>query len=175
MDKTKVIMHPIRIKILQHVLFNKQLTTKQLLEKIPDVPQATLYRHIKILLDENFLHVEEERQVRGTVEKVLSVKQNPNITKENLQNFTNEEHYNLFFTFMAQLLNQYQKYLELNDYDHVRDGVSFKKVSLYLSDDELKQFSDDIMGCILKVINNEPSGDRKARTLSTIILPDLIK
>ena len=40
---------------------------------MPDVPSASLYRHIKILNDSAFIIVVEENRIRGTVENVYSL------------------------------------------------------------------------------------------------------
>ena len=38
-------------------------------DRLPDIPQATLYRHIAVLADAEVLEVADERRVRGAVER----------------------------------------------------------------------------------------------------------
>ena len=42
---------------------------------LPDVPSASLYRHIKILNDNAFIIVIGENKIRGTVENCVSIEQ----------------------------------------------------------------------------------------------------
>jgi DNA-binding transcriptional ArsR family regulator len=45
----------------------------QLRDLLTDVPQATLYRHIAILVEAGFLAVASERRVRGTIERTYTL------------------------------------------------------------------------------------------------------
>ena len=46
-NKAEVLMHPVRMKILQALMQKKEdgLSTLEMISIIKDVPQATLYRH----------------------------------------------------------------------------------------------------------------------------------
>src|SRR2546430_2345141 len=70
--KAELIVHPVRLRILEAAQRQK-LTSRQIAEYLPDVPQATLYRQIKLLLDGGLLEVVEERLVHGIVEKVYTL------------------------------------------------------------------------------------------------------
>ena len=50
--KTDIILHPVRMRILQN-LATRNLTPLQLAEELVNVPQATLYRHLNKLVEEN--------------------------------------------------------------------------------------------------------------------------
>ena len=67
-----VVMHPVRLRIIQQ-LGGRSLTTAQLRAALPDVTQATLYRHVATLVDSGILSVVEERKVRGAVERTLAL------------------------------------------------------------------------------------------------------
>jgi Helix-turn-helix domain len=43
-DKAELILHPVRLKILQALVGDRVLSTRQLGQLLPDVAQATLYR-----------------------------------------------------------------------------------------------------------------------------------
>ena len=66
MELAEVVMNPARQRIFQYLLVHDTATVKAL----PDIPAASLYRHVKILMEHGVLQVVEERRVRGTVESV---------------------------------------------------------------------------------------------------------
>lgn len=45
----EVFMNPVRQRIIQYLLVHKKGTVKEIKKELPDVPSASLYRHIKIL------------------------------------------------------------------------------------------------------------------------------
>ena len=68
----EVVLHPVRLRIVQQ-LGGRRLTTAQLRAELPDVTQATLYRHIAALIDAEIVTVVDERRVRGTIERALAL------------------------------------------------------------------------------------------------------
>ena len=67
-----LILHPVRLRILL-ALADNHWSARQIAQVMPDVAQATLYRHINALAEGNILQIVEERPVRGTVEKVYAL------------------------------------------------------------------------------------------------------
>ena len=47
----EVMLNPVRMRIIQTLVAKQNMTTTEICEKISDVPRTTLYRHIKVLLD----------------------------------------------------------------------------------------------------------------------------
>lgn len=70
-NKAEILMHPVRIKITQALMRNREngLTPLEMLKVIKDVPQATLYRHIQVLLDSGVIRIVKEKKVRSVSEK----------------------------------------------------------------------------------------------------------
>jgi len=170
--KIDTILHPIRMKILQTLIGGRQLTVQQIGERLTDVPQATLYRHLNKLLESEILTVVAEKKVRGTIEKVLAINENANLlTEKELSEFSKEDHLNYFFTFLTNLLGDFENYLSQDNYDLKADGVSYRQANLYLNDEEFIELLQTIGHAISKATKNEPTKDRKLRTMATIILP----
>jgi DNA-binding transcriptional ArsR family regulator len=167
-----LILHPVRMRILM-ALAGKQLTSQQLNDRLPDVPQATLYRHIKNLADAKVILVVEENPVRGAVEKVYALDQSMSqVSDQELKELDKEKHMRLFVAFIASLLSEYSVYLDnREDVDLVADGVGFRSVRLYLSQDELKQMSLALNQAVLPYLPKKPNPQRRARILSTILMP----
>ena len=69
MEMAEVVMNPVRQRIFQYFLLHE--TDGQGHQKaLPDVPSASLYRHVKILADSSILVVVGENRIRGTVESI---------------------------------------------------------------------------------------------------------
>jgi DNA-binding transcriptional ArsR family regulator len=168
-----VILHPVRMRIIQF-LINQQLTAQQLKELLHDIPQASLYRNLKKLVEAEVIHIVAEIPNRGTVEKVYSI-QDPNkaiLGADEINNLSKDEHMGVFIKFLANLMGEYERYLNQEKIDFALDGVSFRQASLYLSDEEYIEFVKDLVAVYTKVIHNQPKRDRKRRTLATIIIPE---
>lgn len=172
-SKFDVIMHPVRMRILTILAGERQFTASQLALALPDVPQATLYRHIRALADNDIIIVVEERPVRGTVEKVYTLPQmNAQIGPEALQDLSKADHMRYFTAFTTTLLAQYERYLEQTaEPNLVTDGVGYRTVPLYISDVELQNFSLQLNALLLPLLENKPGPGRKRRYLSTVLMP----
>jgi DNA-binding PadR family transcriptional regulator len=168
-----VILHPVRMRIIQY-LINQQLTAQQLKELLPDIPQASLYRNLKKLVETDVIHIVDEIPNRGTIEKVYSIHDPSKATlgPEDINNLSREEHLSLFMKFMANLMGEYERYLNQDSFNLVTDGVSFRQASIFLSEDEYSEFLKELVAVYSKVIKNEPTKGRKRRTVATIIIPD---
>ena len=68
-----MVMNPVRQRIFQYFLLHKTGTVKELKKALPDVPNASLYRHINILSDYSILIVVGENRIRGTVESIYQL------------------------------------------------------------------------------------------------------
>lgn len=62
--RANLLLHPVRLRIVTAAA-GRELTAADLAAALPDVPQATLYRHLKRLVDGGMLAVVAENPVRG--------------------------------------------------------------------------------------------------------------
>lgn len=169
-----ILLHPIRMRILMAVAGN-QYSSQEIAEHLQDVPQATLYRHIRRLAKAGVLSVVEERQVRGATEKIYAlVSQAANPSAEEFQSLSREEHMRYFLTFVASILDDFSRYLQKDGpVDMLADGVGYRKIPLNLSDDEFIAMSQQMNQAILPYLANEPGPGRKRRILASIVVPDV--
>lgn len=171
-SKAKLILHPVRMKIVQTLIGKKELNVQQMQARLKEVPQATLYRHLNKLLEAEVIQVVKENQIRGTVEKIYSLKEHEQSNIEDVQKLSRDEHLHLFLTFMTHVLGQYEAYLQQDEIDLVEDGVSFRQAMIYLTDQERQEFFTELSQVFMKVIENEPTSERRALNISTIMIPD---
>ncbi|MDY5578172.1 MAG: helix-turn-helix domain-containing protein [Lachnospiraceae bacterium] len=73
MEMTEILMNPVRQRIFQYLLIHEKGTVKEMKTELSDIPNASLYRHIKILTDHSVITVVEENRIRGTVESVYQL------------------------------------------------------------------------------------------------------
>lgn len=171
-SKAKLILHPVRMKILQVLVSGKQLNVQQIHERLADVPQASLYRHLNKLVEANIIIVVKENKIRGTVEKIYAVNEKQMNTIDDVKKMDKDDHLQLFTMFMTHLLGQFEEYVAQDEIDVLHDGVGFRQARVYLTEEELHQFGMDLAAVMSKVIHNEPNEERHAMNIASIFIPD---
>ena len=63
MKMAEIVMKPARQRIFQYFLLHETGTVKEVKKALSDVPNASLYRHIKILADNSILMVVDENRI----------------------------------------------------------------------------------------------------------------
>ncbi|WP_158602364.1 helix-turn-helix domain-containing protein [Cohnella endophytica] len=167
-----MILHPIRMRIIQALINGSRMTSQQIQERLEDVPQATMYRHLKKMVDAGVLEVAEEIPNRGTLEKVYRLpEKGAIISAEDLKRASPEDHLSFFMNYAAQIIGEYGNYVKQPDLDLVQDGVSYRQISLYLSDEENIQLLTALWEILMKAIQNQPDENRRRRLISIIDFP----
>jgi len=165
----KVVLHPVRMKIIQSFINGKKRTVQQLAERIPDVPAPSLYRHMNILLEAGFVEVVEENKIRGTMEKVYALKEQK---PEAFLHMSKEEHIDVFTAFAAQLIASFERYVSGEDVDLQRDGAGYRMMELHVTDEEFGELAGKMGALIMKAAQNEPAPGRKVKKMATIFIPE---
>ncbi len=172
LSKVDVLMHPVRMRIMV-ALAGQHLTAQQLMTRLPGVPQATLYRHLAILTQQQVLKVVEERAVRGTVEKVYAMNgTNALLRPEDLAGMSSEEHLSTFMIFLVSLLDEFQRYVASEGADFVADGAGYRATPFFLSDKEYQSAAAEMNAVLEPYLENSPSAERRRRLFATIVIPD---
>jgi predicted ArsR family transcriptional regulator len=143
-----------------------------LARELSDVPQASLYRHIRTLADAGVLAVVDQRPARGTPQRVYALVEGAaNVAPEDLARATPEDHLRYFTVFLASLLDDFGRYLQREAVDFVADGVGYRQIPLELSDQEFAELAGRLNAALAPVIANRPRPDRKRRMLTTVVMP----
>jgi hypothetical protein len=112
------------------------LTTQQVADLLPDVPQTTLYRHINLLLEGGVLTVVRESKVRGTLEREITLVQDAGrIDMATASELSPPEVESLFTAFVALLLEDFHR-AQSRPIEGVPPAI-YTQQRLYLSPDEL--------------------------------------
>lgn len=72
-DAQKLLLNQVRHRILQYIDHHGNATVREMSEALKDIPQATLYRQVKLLNESGLINVCGQRQVRGTLEHTYSL------------------------------------------------------------------------------------------------------
>lgn len=170
--KADLILHPVRLRILTE-LAGRQMTPRQLGEIIADVPQATLYRQIKTLLEGGVLAVVAEQTVNGAVERTYGVVQGAGrLSVEDMRAVTREDHVRYFTIFASTLIDNFARYVQTAELDRMLDeGLSYNSVTIYLNDAEREQFRSAVIGIAEQMLANAPTPDRKGYTIASLFIP----
>lgn len=167
-----VLLHPVRMRVVQALLDGSTLTANQLRAELPDVPAASLYRHIAMLSEAGVLEVAHERRVRGALERGFRLHlPNAVVTPEEARGLSRDDHRRAFTAYVAMLLADFDRYLAAPDVDVVGDGVSFTQAALWLTDDEFQSLRGELAGAITARRDNERGGNRVKRLIGMVLMP----
>ena len=172
MTSAELLLHPVRLRIVQAFLGDRALTTSQLRAELGDVPPASLYRHIARLVTHGVLSVVAERRVRGAVERTYVMRAAAaRIGADDVAAMSTDQHRQAFLAFVAGLIGDAERYLARDDVNPVRDGASYSLAGLWLSDAELTDFARDLYTVVQPRLANGPKRGRSRRILATVLLP----
>ena len=174
MSSAELLLHPLRLRIIQSFLGDRELTTAHLLAELDGVGAATLYRQVGTLLKAGVLMVVRERQVRGTVERTyaLSVTDARPAADDDDGATAGEDHRRAFMAFLAGLLGDVDRYIDAGEVDLERDGAGYRSVALWLTDDELSTMITEIGVAVQARAANAAGPGRTRRVLSTVLIPE---
>lgn len=171
LSRSHLILHPLRLRLLQ-TLAGRQLTASALGEALADVPQATLYRHLKTLVEGEVLEIVEERPVRGTLERVYALRDGGGfLTKDDFAAMSRDEHRRSFRVFTASLLGDYERYLEQPEARPAEDGVGYSSGPLELSAEEQVEFRTRLRELLSDFRERKAVSNRQRFLFSVVIMP----
>ena len=172
MTTADLLLHPVRLRVIQALLGEPELTTTRLRERLPDVSTATLYRQVATLLEAQVLVVSGERRVRGAVERSYRLRgEVASVSPDRLAAMSPDEHRAAFVAFVAGLLAEFDRYLEPGDVDLVRDGVGYRTAGFYADDAELAALGTALAQALGPLVDAGPAPGRRRRLMTTVVLP----
>jgi hypothetical protein len=167
-----LLLHPVRLRVVQAFLGDRALTTTALRNELPDVPAASLYRHVARLVDAGVLNVVSERRVRGALERTYVMRvAAASIDVNEIEHMSREDHRHAFMAFVAGLLGDVDRYLEREDFDPLRDGAGYRLAGLWLDDAEFAELMLDLARVVGPRLANAPKPGRRRRILGTVLVP----
>jgi DNA-binding transcriptional ArsR family regulator len=172
MASADLLLHPVRLRIVQAFLGDRALTTGQLQAELSDVPPASLYRHIARLVHGGVLSVASERRSRGAVERTYVLRAAAaRLGADEVAKMTPEQHRQAFLAFVAGLIGDAERYLARPAIDPMRDGATYNLAGIWLDDAELLEFLRELYTVVQPRLANPPRAGRTRRILATVLLP----
>jgi DNA-binding transcriptional ArsR family regulator len=167
-------MHPVRLRIIS-ALQGRRLTRKALARVLDDVPQATLYRQVNALVAGGLLEVAERHLVRGIVESSYQMKPDAaHLDRAEFAALSAAEHMKLFEMFAGVQTVEARRYFEQPDYDTTRDGMTYFRAALLLSNREARSLRLELLA-LMKHYAREPSKCRRMRIVSVASIPEVLE
>lgn len=163
MEIAEVVMNPVRQRIFQYFLLHEAGTVKEIKKALPDVPNASLYRHIKILAEHSILMVVGENRIRGTVESIYQ------LNKDALA--TEDESGNAVQMSLLGICASFARYFARDDADPRKDMLLLTNCTLVLTDEEFSGFLSEINEIALKYMKTEATENSKTRQITLISAP----
>lgn len=147
-------------------------TAREIAGLVPDVPPATLYRHVNALRAGGVLAVAGERRIRGATERRFALHPGAaSLGPADLAGATPDDHLRWFATFLAGLLGAFGRYVDRGTPDLARDGVGYREVVLQLSDEELGRLAAALNAAVLPFAAQPPGEGRTPRLFATVLVP----
>lgn len=175
MTTAELLLHPVRLRVVQALLGGRELTTAGLRTELADVPTATLYRHVGVLVGAGVLVVSRETRVRGAVERTYRLQvERAGVGPEEAATMSPTEHRAAFTAFVAGLLDVFDRYLDGDDVDLGRDLVGYRQVALEATDAELERLLAAVRAAVAQTgagTTGGPAAGRRRRLLTTVLIP----
>jgi DNA-binding transcriptional ArsR family regulator len=172
MATADLLLHPVRLRLVKAFLGDRTLTARQLAAELPDVPPATIYRHLGRLSDAGVLRVVAERRVRGTVERTYGLDlPAAEVSPGEVAALTPDEHGRAFVAFVAGLLGDFDRYLGAGPVDLAADHAGYRVAALWLTDEELAAFQRELRDLAAARLAGGPGPGRRRRMLYTVQFP----
>lgn len=172
MASADLLLHPVRLRIVQAFLGDRALTTAQLAAELNDVAPASLYRHVALLTKAGVLQVAAERRVRAVVERTYMLRVHAaQIQPDEAAAMSPEQHLAAFMAYAAGMLSDVERYLMTGTPDPLRDGASYRVGAMWLTDAELADLGRDLAAVFQPLLANPPAKGRRRRTIYTVLVP----
>lgn len=163
MEIAEIVMNPVRQRIFQYLLVHETGTVKDIRKALPDVPSASLYRHMKILTDNAVLTVVGENRIRGTVESIYQ------LNKSALE-IDDADGAGVQMALLS-ICASFAKYFAGGHADPRKDMLMLTTCTLTLTDEDFMSFLSEINRLALKYMDIEVRKASKTRQITLISAP----
>lgn len=172
MSTADLLLHPVRLRIIQALLGRDALTTRELGERLPEIAPATLYRHVAALVDAEVLTIVAERKVRGTIERTLRLRDERVSVDPDDPALDSDALRGGFLAYLASLAAAFDGYLGGSRSTLEADMVGFRQVAVHATDDEWRVALEGVRAALSPLLQrSEPPTGARRRLFATVTLP----
>ena len=166
-----LLLHPVRTRIVAE-FSGRRRTVRELAAALPDVPQATLYRQIGVLVEGGVLEVVDQRGTAGPAERVYRVADGAGrVPAEEVDRLAPEEHLRYFSVHTASLVDAFARYVTSDGAVPSADGLGYSRAVVHLTDDERAAFTARITELVAELLALPPDPARRRYDLASAVIP----
>lgn len=164
MDWNELVLHPVRLRVLQYLRLAGEATAKEVATVMEDVPRATVYRHVKALEEGGAIEVSRTRRVRGATEKTYAP--SPRVVSPSSQDARA-----LSAALHLESMGAMDAYLADGSADLAADRVFFQPARFWATDEEYDALLSRIKEAVGGILGNAAGEGRRLRTLAIVSAP----
>jgi hypothetical protein len=166
-----MLLHPVRLRIVSEFT-GRQRTVRDLADALPDIPQATLYRHVAALAEGGVLQQVGERAARGPSERVYRVAPGADrIAPEEIDAVPVAEQRRMFAVFTASLIDSFAAYVDSGAAVPSADGLAYNRAVVNLSEQERLDFAMRFADLVAEVLAVPPADHRRRYHIASCFIP----
>lgn len=165
MELSKIILNPIRHRIIQYYTMHEDATVGQLSRVLNDIPIASLYRHVNILAENQIILKKDERKIRGTIEVLYQINPNWNHSTDNDDRNADIQ------AVLMDISNNYNVYFADEAADPGKDMIFSSSAVLMLTDEDFKEYLMKLNDITKEYLEKEEKTGSKQRRLIQFSLP----
>lgn len=160
-----ILLNPIRMRIVKTIAHEETMTSAEICASIRDVPRATLYRHISVLIEAGVLDVVAENKIRGSLERTLALNIG-NVTRYS----TAQDEAQQALSFLINTYAKFERYFNKQNVVRGENILFLNNTVMMMDDQEFKSFLSELQQLFLKYDYKAADG-RKPRDISIISSP----
>ena len=171
-NQVEEIVHPVRLRILLDIA-GRERTPQEVQRALPDVSQASLYRHIARLTRAGILKVVRETPVRGATEKVYALADASagDIDRTAWGEISREDHLRYFTGFLSALLGQFRLYSQQENFDMNADRTGYATEPMNVTPEEHDALRAQLRALMQNAADNPLTPERRRILLTVIQMP----
>jgi DNA-binding transcriptional ArsR family regulator len=170
-----LILHPVRLRIIQ-TLVRRERNTQQIAEALPDVPVSSLYRHLRMLLEAEYIEIASTRSVNGIEERTYSISETkpPLLADEEFRGLSKDELQQAFSMLVGMIMTSFNEYLDgTPEPDWKRDRLGCAEFTFFATPDEYTTIWKTVWQTLSDAENVPRSADRLARKIALASYPGI--
>lgn len=169
-SKAEAVIHPVRLRIAG-ALLARPMNTRQIAAALPDVATATLYRHVRALASFGTIEVVSRRTINGIVEPTYAVRQGAaRFGAKEFAAIPAADHARYLGVVFGAQMAVAQAYFTEPEHDVVRDGTTYFRADVNLTDLEARRLRADLLAMVKRY--RRPTGRRRrVRHLAVSLIP----
>ncbi|MEZ0481498.1 helix-turn-helix domain-containing protein [Planococcus sp. SSTMD024] len=163
----------VRFKIaLELIDVDEGLSILQLNKLLKEVSQATLYRHVNSMVEDDLLKVVGINRSGKVEEKLYALNtQAYKVSQEDWQSATYSERIRFITYYFMYIIQTYKNYHERSMSERAADQSTFSLAKLNLTDDSFADFQSELSSLMEKYYHLEESEEGADRTVAMVIIP----